>query len=101
VSVPKPRILGALLSVEEKKLLSDHLGGASGGIEGIAKLLSKKMGKGDKLPVELTFTFHHDAGGQAQGATAARVRISGFARACYDDGTCGCVEDPPGISYSC
>jgi hypothetical protein len=33
--------------------------------------------------------------------TAQLVMKSIKAKVCYDDGTCGCIEDPPGISFQC
>ena len=97
----KKHARGTILSAEDRAQLRKHFDATAGAIEEIAKITSRSLGRGDELPVEITFRLSSRKVGTSGGPVPKRQIVSVFTRDCYGDGSCGCTEDPPGISYSC
>ena len=97
----KKHMGAAILTAEDRAQLRRYFEDNIDGIEEVAKVISQVLGKGDELPIEITFRLSSQETGTSEGQVSGAATTYHFARGCFDDGTCGCVEDPPGISYSC
>jgi hypothetical protein len=100
--MPAPkRIAPTVLSERDLTEFRQYFGGSSAHLERLAQLLAQFHGKDVNQLTSITFMLDHthpQSGGQP---LPQAKRIWGVCKAGYDDGTCGCVADPPGISYPC
>ncbi len=91
-----PGFSARILSPEDRAALQNAFDKSSPGLEAIRTLLGRSHGGGHGKIVAIKFKFRAD-GGKPGAAEREPTRIC----VTWDDGTCGCEEDPPGISYEC
>lgn len=97
-----PKIKPSILSKEDREQLTSHISDNTERIQEIAKLASRILNKGHTQPAQISFSFLGGETKKSTGPTPAAGEGEGYIICCqFPDGTCGCIADPPGISFPC
>ena len=95
------KIEPTILVEEDRLQFREQIDNNAGGIQEVAKLVSRILGKDQAQLTEIKFSFSGSPA-KAGGSPVPEAARTGFTCcASYADGSCGCVSDPPGISYPC
>lgn len=92
------QIKPTILSEDDRVLFREQLDNSSAVIQRLGEVVASIHGKAARQIVSVTIKFQPDS---QKPVTPERKRTGIHCCATYDDGTCGCVDDPPGISYPC
>jgi hypothetical protein len=71
------------------------------GIGEIGRLVSRILNKDHTHLTKISFSFPGGKVESKQGPIAAAAPVGYIICVEFDDGTCGCEADPPGISFPC
>jgi hypothetical protein len=85
-----------ILSEEERSLVREQFDNTSVRLELLAQVIARIQGKAGNQVVSITVQFR-DRPQQAALRTPTRTVLC----VTYDDGSCGCLAEPPGICYPC
>ena len=95
------QIRPAIVPKEQRAELSEHVKKHTEGIADIGRLVSQILNKDHTHLTKISFSFPSGKGESGQGLTAAAAAVGYIICVEFDDGTCGCEADPPGISFPC
>lgn len=90
-----------ILSQEQRTELSGRVNKHAEGIREIGRLVSGILSKDHTHLTKISFSFPADKVESKQGLIAAAAPVGYIICVEFDDGTCGCEADPPGISFPC
>lgn len=96
------KVRPAILPEEQRAELSGHVNKHAEGIGEIGRLVSRMLNKDHTHLTKISFSFPGGKVEPGQGLIAAAAEPVGYIICVeFDDGTCGCEADPPGISFPC
>lgn len=95
------KVRPAILPEEQRTGLSEHWNKQAEGIREIGRLVSEILNKDHTHLTKISFSFPGGTVEPGQGLNAAAAPVGYVICVEFDDGTCGCEADPPGISFPC
>lgn len=95
------KVRPTIVSEEQRAGLSGYVNKHAEGVREIGRLVSQILNMDHTHLTKISFSFPDWEVGPGQGPIAAARPVGYIVCVEFDDGTCGCEADPPGISFPC